>query len=100
MGQWGQPIACEGVTFLPHHNTGTNAFTPIGPGSKVDHVQVVGTRCPKCDIPIDFDWIEYVTREIADPLPRREQTGEVIVTLTCHGETWRVSNKRGRLPKA
>ncbi|RWF33760.1 hypothetical protein [Mesorhizobium sp.] len=98
MGQWGKPIVCEGVTFLPHYNTDSNAFAPIGPGSKVDDVQVTDIRCPKCGIPIEFDQIEYVTRDTDDPLPRRVHTGEVIVTVSCHGETWRVSNKRGKLP--
>lgn len=98
MGQWGEPIVCEGVTFLPHHNTGSNPFTPTGPASKVDRVEVVDIRCPKCGIPIEFDEIEYLTRDISDPQARREHTGEVVVSVSCHGETWRVSNKRGKLP--
>ncbi|MGX7874412.1 hypothetical protein ACVDG5_018120 [Mesorhizobium sp. ORM6] len=57
---------------------------PVGPGSKVDSVYVTDICCPKCGI--EFD-----------EMPRREHTGEVIVTVSCHGETWRVSNKRGKL---
>lgn len=98
MGQWGKPIIHDGVTFLPHYDTGSDPFVPIGPGSKIDNVQVTDIRCPKCGIPIEFDQIEYVTQVVDDPLPRREHTGETIVTLSCHGETWRVSSKRGRLP--
>ncbi|TIW04538.1 MAG: hypothetical protein E5V77_00195 [Mesorhizobium sp.] len=77
-----------GVTFLTHH-------TPKGDTGAV----VTDIRCPKCRIPIEFDQIEYVTREVDDPLPRREHTGEIIVTLSCHGETWRVSSKKGKLPQ-
>ncbi|TIT80120.1 MAG: hypothetical protein E5W57_04105 [Mesorhizobium sp.] len=75
-----------GVTFLTHYTLWRG-----------DSAVVTDIRCPKCGIPIEFDQIEYVTRVVDGPLPHREQTGEVIVTVSCHGETWRVSSKYGRL---
>jgi hypothetical protein len=55
--------------------------------------------CLKCNRPVD-EW-DYET-----PVERIHSwngssmavhTGEIIVTIKCHGETWRASNFRGRL---
>ena len=53
--------------------------------------------CERCNKYVDVIGTE--TPVIACHTPRGswyEHTGEVIVTVRCHGETWQMSNWRGR----
>jgi predicted oxidoreductase len=55
-------------------------------------------HCDKCGRAVDTYHIEWgTTVKEGRPYAKRVHTGEVIMTITCHGETWRASNKRGRL---
>jgi hypothetical protein len=59
--------------------------------------------CNKCNKPVDSIVYETPLREKPISLYRHnyfremEHTGEVIVTVKCHGEEWKVSNQRGRI---
>lgn len=56
-------------------------------------------HCEKCGRQVDEWTINWVI--VRQPHPsgyvEARQTGEVIVTVKCHGETWRISNRRGKL---
>ena len=57
--------------------------------------------CRKCNAQVDFFEIETPLQEVPDErlpgLMKKVHTGEIIVTVECHGERWRASNRRGRL---
>lgn len=57
--------------------------------------------CEKCGRQVDRFEIETPVRRapnIQTGYMQAEHTGEVILTITCHGETWKASNWHGRLP--
>lgn len=57
-------------------------------------------RCEKCGRQVDEFIVETPIAEVPwnSGFRKFEHTGEVIITVRCHGETWRASNRRGKLP--
>lgn len=57
--------------------------------------------CDQCNKKVDsFQWETPVDTiyDAATGGARFIHTGEIIVTVECHGEKWKASNWRGRLP--
>jgi hypothetical protein len=44
MGQWGRVTKYDGITIIPHVNTGKNPFNPIRPGSFIDRIFVLDSE--------------------------------------------------------
>jgi hypothetical protein len=70
----------------------------------VQHTPDGYPHCLKCNKPVDewaweapceVRWRVAATRCIMRPT--LVHTGEIIITITCHGEIWKASNWRGRL---
>ncbi len=57
--------------------------------------------CHKCDKHVDLFEVETPIQDVPDErlpgLMKKVNTGEIIVTVECHGERWRMSNRWGRL---
>lgn len=55
--------------------------------------------CNVCRHPVEKFQLEFVTRIVPHPTligaQQREHTGEMIAHVECHGETCRISNRRG-----
>jgi|TARA_Y100000034_G_scaffold122071_1_gene167076 hypothetical protein len=56
-------------------------------------------HCLMCNRQVDFYKVETPVSEIVwgGDYTRFKHSGEIIVTVECHGEKWRASNWRGRL---
>lgn len=55
--------------------------------------------CVQCDDAVERWSLEtpIAPRASNSGIVEMEHTGEKILTVECHGEKWRVSNRRGRL---
>ncbi len=55
--------------------------------------------CEKCQRTVEeFQWETPLEEITCGPHNvRMQRTGEVIITVRCHGEVWAMSNWRGRL---
>lgn len=69
----------------------------------VQHTPEGYPHCLKCDKPVDqWEWeqcfeVYYVSNGSYMMRPAMRYTGELIITISCHGEHWKASNWRGRL---
>lgn len=56
-------------------------------------------RIPRREVPDDILYCERCGKAVEEFTPEQPDShpGEAIVTVRCHGETWRMSNLRGRL---
>lgn len=56
--------------------------------------------CEKCGRQVDYFEVETPVQRVEDQFSgyiTASHTGEVIVSVTCHGETWKMSNWHGRI---
>lgn len=55
-------------------------------------------HCGTCRAPAAEVSIENLTEEVEEGgFAVQRHTGEKIATITCHGQTWHISNKQGLL---
>jgi hypothetical protein len=56
-------------------------------------------HCEKCNRQVDSFTVDKPAFSFQgdDGYQEYVYTGETIVTVECHGETWKMSNQRGRL---
>ena len=56
--------------------------------------------CRKCNRQVDFFKVETPLQEVPDDrlgMMKKVHTGEIILTVECHGDRWRASSRHGRL---
>jgi hypothetical protein len=56
--------------------------------------------CTKCNKPVEHVSVEYgLRRDASRGLPDTiDHSGEVVLLIECHGEKFKISNWRGRVP--
>lgn len=70
------------------------------PGREADLAGLNWPDCDKCHKPVDEIEVENIleSRENGTYIPDLVFTGERILHVRCHGETYSVSNLRGTIP--